>query len=114
MDLSKVYGCLPHDLIVKLVVYGFDNTALALFTDCFYYLLYLQTVFNGQKQVQFLVHILKLVISWKGIPQGSILGPTLFNIVINDLMFFTKETGASSFANDIFIYSCSLNDQEAY
>ena len=63
MDLSKVYGCLPHDLIVKFVVYGFDNTALALFTDCLYYLLYLQTVFNGQKQVQFLVHILKLIIS---------------------------------------------------
>ena len=35
MGLSKACNCLPHDLfLAKLAAYGFDNTTLALITDC--------------------------------------------------------------------------------
>ena len=34
MDLSKVYGCLPHVLLVaKLAAYVFNNTSLVLIID---------------------------------------------------------------------------------
>ena len=41
------------------------------------------------------------------------LGPILFNIFINDLIFFIQETEVCNFANDTTIYSCSLNYKEA-
>ena len=34
MDLSKVYDCLPHDLLIaKLAAYGFENSATSLISD---------------------------------------------------------------------------------
>ena len=93
MDLSKAFDCLNHELfIAKLEAYGFSRSALKLVHD------YLS---NRKQQV-------KINRSWqesiKGVPQGSDLGPLLFNVVMNYLFLLVKETEICNYADDTTIY----------
>ena len=98
MDLSKACDCLPHDLLIaKLEAYGLGNGSLNLLLD------YLS--FKKQR-----IKVGSAYSKWSkvrhGIPQGSILGPLLFNVFINDIFMIIKQSDICNFANDNTLYSC--------
>ena len=98
MDLSKAYDCVNHDLIIaKLEAYGVGENSLRLIQN--YLSQRQQRVKVGSSFSEWLEIIL-------GIPQGSILGPILFNVFINDLLLFIKETDICNFADDTTLYAC--------
>jgi hypothetical protein len=101
MDLSKAYDCIsPSLLIAKLAAYGLDTDSLRL-------------LYNYLTQRKHRVRIGSRLSDWLeltlGLPQGSILGPILFNFFINDLISTIQETYVCNFADDTTLYACESN-----
>ena len=92
IDLLKAFDCVPHDLLLaKLAAYGIDDNLI----------LYIHSYLLNRKQCVCVNNILSefnKVIS--GVPQGSIVGPTLFNCFFNDFYYFIKNANVHNFAED--------------
>ena len=97
MDLSKAFDTLNHDLLIaKLGAYGFETDALR----------YMKSYLTNRKQR---VRVNKTFSEWErittGVPQGSILGPLLFNIFLSNLFLFISNSSLSNYADDNTLYS---------
>ena len=92
MDLSKAFDTLDHQILLKkLNYYGIEGTALAWFSS---YLI------GRQQYVELDGASSSLMPLSTGVPQGSILGPLLFLIYMNDIPN----------ANDFFKYILYADD----
>ena len=92
MDLSKALDCTPHDLLIsKPHAYGFNENSLVFIYS------YLKRC-RQSVRINYVYSNYQSVLS--GAPQGSVLGPIIFNFYINDLFHFIEEASFVNYADD--------------
>ena len=96
-DIAKCFNCIDHAILSqKIKGYGIDGNELAWFTSYLSNRLQTTTI-NGKKSSPHLINL--------GVPQGSVLGPLLFLLYLNDLPNITSSS-INLYADDTCIYIC--------
>ena len=92
MDLSKAFDCIPHGLLIcKLKAYGLSQKAC----------LFMSSYLSGRLQrVKLEDQRSEWMTLKKGVPQGSCLGPIIFNIFMNDLFYTMENCNLTNYADD--------------
>ena len=104
LDIEKCFDSINHKILLqKLKYYGIDKSSLEWF----------QNYLHGRSQC---VRVNNVTSDEKpchiGVPQGSILGPLLFLLYVNDLPQYVQNQNCNIFADDTIIYSFGSNVEE--
>lgn len=114
LDFSKAFDRVNHRILCQKLKYYFGFSQYALHLIESYLTGRAQKVVVGSGE-----SCLKIVTS--GVPQGSVLGPLLFSIFVNDVFLVCKNCNIHAYADDIQLYisnrigliedmCCRLND----
>lgn len=92
IDVSKAFDCVSHTILLKkLHQYGIRNKAFSL----------IESYLNNRCQcVSINNHTSRELTVDFGVPQGSILGPLLFNVYVNDIFDLPLKGKLQLFADD--------------
>ena len=98
LDYTKAFDCANHDIMIaKLKAMGFSNSAL----------IWVKSYLSGRSQrVKTQEGFSDWVNLVNGVPQGSILGPLLFTVLLCDINNSIKHCKVHLYADDTQIYIC--------
>jgi len=104
LDLSKAFDSIDHEILLnKLTKLGFTRGSREL----------LHNYLSGRKQaVRHFSHTSDWLETVRGVPQGTILGPLLFLLYINDLHEYIK-CDNSQYADDTLVFTTARSAEEA-
>ena len=106
LDLSKAFDSISHNLLLaKLKSFNFDTSAINMI-ESFLKNRSLKVVLQNVSSDWIQLH--------QGVPQGTILGPLLFNLYVNSMInTIIKPCELVQYADDTFLFVANENIEEA-